>query len=410
MKRIICRLLYPMFFCCCSLSGMAQAKLVINGGVIVIDNGAALVINNPDNAAIVRTGDGYIKSEKPANRVLWTIGAGNGNHYIVPFGNGASYLPLQFNAASGNGTGGYFIFSTYPTTTWKNSDDLPPGVTNINRGSSDNSASVIDRFWQINPQGYSTPPTLSSLAFSYTPAELAAPNTVNEARLIAQRWNTVLNSWADYIPPSLVNTAASTVTVPAIAGSQLYNWWTLVDMNAALPVTLTRFTATAGNKTVLTGWQTVLEQNADHFEVWRSNNGQQFELAGSVPAVGNGTGIHNYSYTDSQPYAGVSYYRLKSVDKNGSFSWSAIVTVTMRDAGYWVYPNPAHATISIYSNSQLLIHQPVVHLYDAGARLLQTFTLSQRNQVVNIAALPAGAYRFSIHSGNQLQTIPFIKN
>ena len=408
MIRIHRRLYCLLLFCFSSLFIHAQAKLVVNGGVVVIDNGAALVIDNPDNAAITRTAAGYIKSEGPANRVVWAIS--NGNGYLIPFGNAAHYLPVQFRAAAGSGTGGYLVFSTYPTTSWKNSDALPPGVTNVNRNGSDNSANIIDRFWQINPQGYSTPPSLTALVFSYTSAELAAPNSIDPARLIAQRWNPAVNSWTDYIPPSLVNTAAGTVTVPSIAGSQLGNWWTLVDQNAALPVTLTRFTAAAGNNTVLASWQTVLEQNADHFEIWRSADAQQFELAGAVPAAGNSNGINNYFFTDNHPHPGVSYYRLKSIDKNGSFSWSAIVAVTLRDTGYSVFPNPAHNTITIRSNSQLISRKPLVYLYDAGARLLQVFTIGNTSQPLNIAALPAGTYRLRILSGKEAITLPFIKN
>ena len=135
----------------------AQAKLVINGAVITLTNGASLIIDNPDNTAITYNGSGYIQSEGVNNKVIWTIGPGNGNIYLIPFGNAANYFPLQFNAASGAGANGQIIFRTYPTPTWKNSDYLPPGVTNVNSNSgADNSAKLIDRFWQINPQGYTT--------------------------------------------------------------------------------------------------------------------------------------------------------------------------------------------------------------------------------------------------------------
>jgi len=35
-----------------------------------------------------------------------------------------------------------FIFSTYPTANWKNSDYLPPGVTNTNKDGADNAAKM----------------------------------------------------------------------------------------------------------------------------------------------------------------------------------------------------------------------------------------------------------------------------
>ena len=64
----------------------AQAKLVINGAVITLTNGASLIIDNPDNTAITYNGSGYIQSEGVNNKVIWTIGPGNGNIYLIPFG------------------------------------------------------------------------------------------------------------------------------------------------------------------------------------------------------------------------------------------------------------------------------------------------------------------------------------
>ncbi|WP_301930821.1 hypothetical protein [Ferruginibacter sp.] len=98
-----------------SVLAMAQARLVINGGVITIDNNASLIVDNPDNTAITFNGAGYIQSEGAGNQLIWSIGAGNGGNYLIPFGSNTRYFPLQFNAASGTGNG-QIVFSTYPTT------------------------------------------------------------------------------------------------------------------------------------------------------------------------------------------------------------------------------------------------------------------------------------------------------
>lgn len=308
---------------------MGQAKLVVNGGVITITNGAALVIDNPDNTAITIIGSGYIQSEGIDNKIIWSIGPGNGNTYTVPFGNASNYLPLQFNAASGIGVNGKFIFSTYPTSTWKNSDYLPPGVTNVNNGGTDNSAKLIDRFWQIKPQGYTTKPTLTNLSFTYSDLEYAAPNTIAEGNLFAQRWNNSLQSWSDYVPTSSINTSTNSVNIASINGSQLYDWWTLADQSSPLPITLVYFNAAVNNKQVVTSWQTVFENNSSHFEVWRSQNGRQFENIGSVAAAGNSNTTLDYTLTDANPYPGISYYRLKGIDKDGAFKWSSIEKVNL---------------------------------------------------------------------------------
>lgn len=393
-----------------SLFATSQAKLVINGAVINITNGAALVIDNPDNTAIIQNGSGYIQSEGTNNRLIWTIGVGNGNNYLVPFGNVANYLPLSFNAASGVSASGQIVFSTYPTPTWKNSDFLPPGVTNVNRGSTDNSANVIDRFWQIAPQGYTTKPTLTNLIFTYSDGEYAPPNTIGEANLIAQRWNNVLKRWDDYFPPSAINTINNTVSISSIAGNQLFDWWTLVNSSSPLPVTLVYFKASVQNKKVVTAWQTATEQNSDHFEVWRSKDALQFDSVGRVSAAGNSTNVLNYTLTDAAPYSHTSYYRLKSVDLNASFKWSPIVSVSIDDATkIFLYPNPVTNNLTISSSTEVMNKKPIARLYDAKGSLLQSFAVTSASQQLSTEALRSGAYRINIIYGAETQTLSFIK-
>jgi len=378
--------------------------------VFAQSGGAALVIDNADNAAISQTGSGYIQSEGATNRVIWTIGAGNSGNYVVPFGNAATFLPLRFSAASGSGATGQIVFSTYPTATWKNSDFLPPGVTNVNAGSSDNSAKVIDRFWQVAPQGYTTKPTLTNLSFAYSDLEYAAPNTITEGALIAQRWNNVLKRWDDFIPASTINTSANTVNVASIAGSQLFDWWTLVDASSPLPVTLVYFKAVVQNRVVLTSWQTATEHNSDHFEVWRSKDAVLFEPVGNRQAAGNSTSVLNYTLTDGSPYSNISYYKLKSVDRDARFTWSATVSVRIDDApDIFLYPNPATTSLTISSSADLLTKRPVAFLYDSKGSLLQKVAITSASQQVNTTPLPAGAYRIQIRDGHEVKTLSFIK-
>jgi hypothetical protein len=216
-----------------SFTASGQARLVINGGIISINNGATLVIDNPVNTAISQTGAGYILSEGINNRVIWSVGSGNAATYSIPFGNTSGVLPLRFSAASGSANG-RMIFSTYRTPTWKNSDYLPPGVTNVNAGGKDNSVKLIDRFWQINAQDYATKPTLTNLIFTYLDAEYNAPNTITESKLAPQRWNSVSLTWSDYHPLSVINTTVNSITIASIPGNQLYNWWTLADASSPL--------------------------------------------------------------------------------------------------------------------------------------------------------------------------------
>ncbi len=115
-----------------------------------------------------------------------------------------------------------------------------------------------------------------------------------------------------------------------------------------LPVKLTSFTAVPKNYDVLLNWQTEQEINSSHFIVERSTNGFSFTSIGRVEAKGTSDTRVAYHFTDNKPviFDRPVYYRLRSVDKDGSFQYSRIVYVVLKTAGSHVqnvYPNPAKA-------------------------------------------------------------------
>jgi hypothetical protein len=84
--------------------------------------------------------------------------------------------------------------------------------------------------------------------------------------------------------------------------------------------------------------------NVDHFEIQRSQNGQQFVTAGAVNAKGNGNSSKaDYSWIDSSPLSGTSYYRIKEVDIDGGSKFSLIVRADLGkiNSKLNLFPNPA---------------------------------------------------------------------
>jgi hypothetical protein len=225
------RLILTFCILLCSVIGArAQGRLVLDGGIINLNAGAYLVIENSSPNAITRN-SGHILSEGENNIIKWNIGTTTGT-YTVPWGYGScDCIALTFTKTAGTGSG-YFLFSTYPTA-WNNSTQLPTGVTNINGATGlDNSSFVTDRFWQINAQGYSVKPTLSNLEFTYRDAENSAPNTITENLLRGKRYNSGSNSWVDDILSSSINTTTNKLTIASVDANNLYPWWTLGTLNA----------------------------------------------------------------------------------------------------------------------------------------------------------------------------------
>lgn len=212
-----------MIVSCYYINGYGQARLMLQGASIVIEQGAYLVVDNPAPEAITRNA-GFIVSEGENNLIKWNMGMNTGT-YTIPWGYQSDYIPLTFTKTAGIG-GGNFLFSTYHTG-WQNSLQLPTGVANMNGASgTDNSVFAADRFWQINAQNYTTKPALSSLTFTYRDAEHSASgNTINESSLRANRFNSSLASWTDTILESTLNTVSNTVTVTSVDATNLQPWW-----------------------------------------------------------------------------------------------------------------------------------------------------------------------------------------
>lgn len=94
-----------------------------------------------------------------------------------------------------------------------------------------------------------------------------------------------------------------------------------------LPVKFVGFTVTRKNSDVLVQWSTTQEINADHFLIERSPDGTNWSSIGSVSAAGNSVATNNYSFTDKNNSAKISYYRIKEVDFDGSFALTAVRSV-----------------------------------------------------------------------------------
>lgn len=96
------------------------------------------------------------------------------------------------------------------------------------------------------------------------------------------------------------------------------------DLSASLPIELLNFKATLKSEKVVLDWSTATELNNDYFTVERATDVEKFEEVGMVKGKGNSSSITNYNLIDTNPLPGVSYYRLKQTDFDGTFTYSAI--------------------------------------------------------------------------------------
>jgi glucose/arabinose dehydrogenase len=95
-------------------------------------------------------------------------------------------------------------------------------------------------------------------------------------------------------------------------------------VNAPLPVTLVNFTGTGKNGYYELNWRVATEQNLKQYEIQYSYNAIDFERAGIVPAGNRG----DYSFNHVTAQVKRIYYRLKSIDLDGTEDYSNIISIT----------------------------------------------------------------------------------
>lgn len=171
--------------------------------------------------------------------------------------------------------------------------------------------------------------------------------------------------------------------------------WVPTAALVLLPVTLNSYDVNCTDKGVLINWSTASEQNTDRFEIQKSSNGSNWVVIGYVNAAGNSTTQKNYQYLDLN--GGVAFYRIRQVDKDGRFVYTAIKRSDCKIAQYDVilYPVPANDKLNVVIRSDKTISAGL-QVVDISGRIVQknmnTINPGNNNIVINVSSLPAGQY------------------
>jgi hypothetical protein len=95
----------------------------------------------------------------------------------------------------------------------------------------------------------------------------------------------------------------------------------------ALPVTLESFSVRKDGNYAALQWMSTYEQNSSYFSIEKSDDATYFTEIGTVNAQGNSSNLINYFFEDNN-YNSTSYYRLKMIDKDGSYKYSTVIVLT----------------------------------------------------------------------------------
>lgn len=183
-------------------------------------------------------------------------------------------------------------------------------------------------------------------------------------------------------------------------------------VSTPLPVTLLNFNVTKKEKSALLNWETATEINSNKFIIQRSKDGFTFSDLNEVPAAGNSTTLRKYSMEDRQPLQKWNYYRIKLLDKDGSYIHSKTGTVnfTVNENIAIVYPNPTKNNI-ILKIPNTDFKSTSYQLFDTRGRMLIQNTVTNSETNIAINKLSVGTYILKIynHSSKAIKTFNIIK-
>jgi hypothetical protein len=143
------------------------------------------------------------------------------------------------------------------------------------------------------------------------------------------------------ITASSITGTFSSVNIP-VGYTIVYNSNNVtLHFGTPLPVSLINFSASTIENAIQLKWQTAYEESNLGFYIERSANGRDWQSLSFIAGHGTSSVVEDYSYTDMNPLQGVNYYRLKQLDQDGVFKYSAVVSALIKISGRLVlYPNP----------------------------------------------------------------------
>ena len=227
---------------------------------------------------------------------------------------------------------------------------------------------------------------------------------------IVKNRNTAATTWFDIGGTGATLGAGSVTSTSAPSAFNSYSRFSLgnkIGGTNPLPIELIYFTAKPNEKEVSLDWATASEINNSHFDIERSADGVNFEYLATIKANGDGNHVTKQTYNtiDKKPYKGLSYYRLKQVDKSGEFKYATIVSVEFKDNSFVsVFPNPAFDKI-IINTSDDYIDANLKVINNLGVEVIANNKLNTFNGTIDLSQLANGIYFVVIQNGESVENI-----
>ncbi|MEP7264418.1 MAG: T9SS type A sorting domain-containing protein [Bacteroidota bacterium] len=382
------------------LNNAAGFQMTAAEGVATIPNTSTLnftngIVNSVSTAYFIIASGGLVSNASDISYVDGPIRKVGNSAFTFPVGDNNNYQPIGISAPT---NAAHHFTAQYIS--------VDPGVT-YDRTSKDASLNHISgcEYWLLDRTGGASSVTVT-LNWDAGSCGVDDLPTMQVAQWDGAVWRNRGQGGR-----SGTTTAGSLYTTSTLGTFTSPSPFTLSSSsgNNPLPVELVKFGVKPENEKAKLFWTTASEKDNDYFEIERSGDGVHFTAIGQVKGAGNSVSMLNYTWYDLKPLSGLSYYRLKQVDNNGDYNYSAIQTCLFNgkntDKSFTLYPNPNTGDkIFISFNADQFNKNISVDIFDVNgvsvfSDLTVTTDASGRNAMLNIPGnLPKGVYVVSLHN------------
>jgi hypothetical protein len=314
---------------------------------------------------------------------------------------GVNPIGAQVTGTATNGATQNFIFAgrQIGSITWGAVGSVPAldvfyysGINPINPTSG---AQYFNAYWRI--ENTSAMSTTYDINLNYDDALIGTISSLSSAK-VSKRPSLAGSNWVI----EQTNSSTNTTTAVTSTTGQIYNSFSEFTGSSnisVLPLQLISFTGSRTNNANTLVWKTDNEINTKEFILERSSDAIQFTVVHTQPTTRSG----NYGYTDNAAPAGKNYYRLKTVDNDGSYMYSPIILLNSSAIStVSIYPNPTTDVVTISSNG--LINTNAV-VSDMNGRVLQTIRITATTTTVNMSGYANGIYLLQLQNGETIKLI-----
>jgi len=371
----------------------------------------SLLVSSSTPAAIVST-SGFGKSWVHGRLSRIENQTGAANEYLFPIGKiklpDSLFAPIKldkFNSTTNTYTAEYFPCKPFNNTIINN-----PPVDHI--------SSV--EYWEISATIPNTSDADVKVSLSWrTYSQVSPIASVRDSLIVAQyvdnggfKWDKTgtvgIHAKTD-LPDQTFGYIKHRDYIGALSFLERRHTLGTMSKYNALPIRLIYFTAVGDGNKVRLNWEVANEQDTRVYEVQKSLTATSFTFLSNVSS----RQLSHSAYTDFDyaPAMGWNYYRLKIIDKSGSFSYSPVRAVKfskgMEDVK--IFPVPATDVLNVQLPSSY-INNVTLQLFGVDGKYIATLKPAVSNVQINVKNLAAATYVLKmIKTNDETQSYPFIK-